>query len=184
MEDFLLLEEIEGAFGTSEQKIEAIEASEWALEEPSLSALSSRLARQQKMLTSPLSLWRVQVASKEGAEAFKTLMQASPEIAMTIPLLVAFQGIGGEGWKALAEGVRLHPGFLLREFTVPKDDLDEARREDIRVRWDALETGGEAFVELDPRVFQWVEKTEGEEGWTTMVELIHMSKEELAAELD
>ena len=35
-----------------------------------------------------------------------------------------------EGWKALAEGVRLHPGVLLDGFHVLKDGLDEAN-----VKW-------------------------------------------------
>ena len=142
LEDFLLLEAVEGAFGTSEQKAIS-SAGGWSfafpLEEPTLSALSSRLARQQDKLTF-LSFACAVVRSKESAEAFKTLMQGSLEA--TGGTIHVLKRIGGEGWKALAEGVRLHPGLLLSCVTVLKDDLDEASQEDIKVMWDALETDG------------------------------------------
>ena len=141
LSDFLLLEEIEGAFGTTEQEVEEV----WVggvigdvLEEPCLSALSSRLSRQQKKLTS-IYFDCVELESKKGAAAFKTLMEVSPEITLTGVGIRVSEAIGVEGWKALAEGVRLHPGLLLGYFSVLKDGLDEARKEDIRVMWDALD---------------------------------------------
>ena len=84
LEGFLLLEAVEGAFGTSEQKLEGISLGFRGLAEPSLSVLSSRVARQEKKLTSPLRL-TVHLESKKSAEALKTLMQASPEATVTIP---------------------------------------------------------------------------------------------------
>ena len=47
----------------------------------------------------------------------------------------------------LAEGVRLHPGLGLDLVTVLKDDLDEARKEDIRVIWDAFKDHARAAEE-------------------------------------
>ena len=188
-EEFLLLEEIEGAFGTSEQKAEVISSSGfWGPAELSLlSALSSRVARQEKKLTS-LSLGYVFLESKEGVEALKTLMQDSSEAAVrTIHVRTP---IGGEGWKAIAEGVRLHPGLRLNCVTVLKDDLDEASQEDIRVMWDALETDGRFVVVLGDfelsSNFERVSKggTKGEAGWTRLTEIKEMSKEEWAAELE
>ena len=185
-EEFLLLEEIEGAFGTSEQKAEVM--SSWGPAELSLlSALSSRVARQEKKLTS-LSLGYVFLESKEGVEALKTLMQDSSEAAVrTIHVRTP---IGGEGWKAIAEGVRLHPGLRLNCVTVLKDDLDEASQEDIRVMWDALETDGRFVVVLGDfelsSNFERVSKggTKGEAGWTRLTEIKEMDKEEWAAELE
>ena len=152
----------------------------WILEEPTLSALISRLARQQEKVTR-LNFGWVKVSSKESAEAFKTLMEASSEVAIEgMELLGA---IGGEGWKVLAEGVRLHPGLHLDGVNVEKDDLDEASQEDIRVLWDALKTGSE-FSVLDPSLIVIVSKEEGEDGWTRLTQIIEMSKEDWAAQVD
>ena len=187
LSDFLLLEEIEGAFGTTEQEVEEV----WVggvigdvLEEPFLSALSSRLSRQQKKLTS-IYFDCVELESKKSAAAFKTLMEASPEITLTGVGIRVPEAIGVEGWKALAEGVRLHPGLLLGYFSVLKDGLDEARKEDIRVVWDALETG-RVWVDLDPEKDEEeeIEKTEGEAGWSRLVQIMEMSKDEWAAQFE
>ena len=188
--DFLLLEAVEGAFGTSEQK--AISSADFGgLREPALSALSSRLARQQEKLP---RLWFVclQVDTKESAEAFKTLMEASSEVTMHEEDcgIKVLRAIGGEGWKALAEGVRLHPGVRPTYVTILKDDLDEASKEDIRVIWDALETYGfGSFRVVDPSQEdgQTVRKEEdfpgeGDDGgWTKLTEMMETSKEEWIA---
>ena len=75
----------------------------------------------------------------------------------------------------LAEGVRLHPGLHLEYVDVLKDDLDEASQEDIRVIWDALQTDGQ-FSVGDLAVW----KEGGEDGWTSLTEVMEMSKEEWA----
>ena len=108
LEDYLLLEALEGALGTSEQK--AISSTGCFLAGPSLSALSSRLARQQEKLTL-LGFGHVSVRSLESAQAFKTLMQASSEVVTGRPYSNQYargkldvQGeIGGKGWNELAE---------------------------------------------------------------------------------
>ena len=188
--NFLLLEAVEGAFGTSEQK--AISATGFfQLREPAMSTLSSRLARQQEKLT---RLWFLflRVSRKESAEAFKTLMEASSEVTTGGGIVLG--AIGGEGWKALAEGVRLHPLRLRPAYvTVLKDDLDEASKEDIRVIWDALETYGfGSFRVVDPSQEdgQTVRKEEdfpgeGDDGgWTKLTEMMETSKEEWIAQVE
>ena len=80
-----------------------------------------------------------------------------------------------EDWKGLIEGVRLHPGLHPAYVTVLKDDLDEASQEDIRVIWDALQTDGQ-FSVGDLAVW----KEGGEDGWTSLTEVMEMSKEEWA----
>ena len=189
--EFLLLEIVEGAFGTVEQKVEAISMPVGALGEPRLSALSSRLFRQQKKLTSLGFTRRINIESKDSAEAFKTLMQASSEITPGIgrcrPLIVwVDEPIGGEGWKVLAEGVKLYPSLPLKFFAVQKDDLDEASQEDIRVMWDAVEPSGGVSVGRDPEGddYEWVDKNEGEGGWTRLAQIMEMSKEEWAAQFE
>ena len=79
----------------------------------------------------------------------------------------------------LAEGVGLHPDLLLDEFTLLKDDLEEASQEDIRVIWDALTLSGKVKVKLDPECPSGrVKKTEGEAGWSKLVQIAEMSKGE------
>ena len=172
--DFLLLEAVEGAFGTTEQKLEAI-SSYYGMYEPKLSALASRLARQQEKLTF-LNLYVFDLESKESAEAFKTLMQASSKISITE---IAAKTIGSEGWKVVAEALRLHPGVVIEYVAALKDDLDEASHEDIRVIWDAIETDGMFVVEEEEVV-----KTEGGGGWTRLTKIMEMSKQEWVAQLE
>ena len=179
---FLLLEAVEAAFGSSEQKLEAI--SQHMMFEPILSALASRLARQQEKLTF-LNLPNVDLESKESAEAFKTLMSASSKISIT--QIVAT--IGGEGWKVVAEGVRLHPGLVRKCVAALKCDLGEASHEDIRVIWDAIETDGMFVVarleEVHPdHDAEEVVKTEGGGGWTRLTKIMEMSKQEWVAQLE
>ena len=182
LSDFLLLEEVEGAFGTTEQTLGAISSLDQTLEEPSLSALSSRLSRQQQKLTS-LAFHRVVLESQESAGAFKTLMQASQEITVRAGTINVAKQIGGEGWKMLAEGVRLQPDLLLDKFTLLKDDLDEAGNEDIRVIWDSLTLSGEVKVKLAPKhPSEKVKKTDGEVGWSRLVQRREMSKGEWATQ--
>ena len=60
-----------------------------------------------------------------------------------------------------------------------KDGLDEARKEDIRVVWDALETG-RVWVDLDHEKDEEeeIEKTEGEAGWNRLVQYLDKSEDE------
>ena len=114
-------------------------------------------------------------------------MQGSLEA--TVIAISVLRPIGGEGWKVLAEEVRLHHGLLLWCVSVMKDDLDEATQEDIRVMWDALETYGWFHVMLIEGD-GWsnnenVQKGEanGEARWTRLTEIKEMGKEKWAAEL-
>ena len=183
--DFLLLEAVEGAFGTSEQKLEAISSGRIGLIEPYLPALTSRLARQQEKLTL-LTFASAYVRSKNSAEAFKTLLEASSQVTAKkyYGRISVLGPIGGDGWRVLAEGMRLHPGLLLKYVFVTKDALDEASKEDMRVLWDALKTDGElevGLLEEDDtvrRTGEIVSKEEGEDDWTRLTEIMEMNKEE------
>ena len=71
---FLLLEEAESSFGTSSQSIEVIE--EGTLDEPHLSALSSRMMRQENPVAS-INIWIVRLGEGlQSAQAFSILLQA------------------------------------------------------------------------------------------------------------
>ena len=77
-EDFQLLEKIEGALGTAEQTVKAVNVG-W-MEEPAL--------------------------SMEGAEAWKTIMEACEEYK-PIGCVQVLRGVGIEGWEALAKFLQL-----------------------------------------------------------------------------
>ena len=73
--------------------------------------------------------------------------------------------------------------MLLDKFTLLKDDLDEAGKEDIRVIWDSLTLSGEVKVKLAPKhPSEKVKKTDGEVGWSRLVQIREMSKGEWAAQ--
>ena len=187
LSDFLLLEEVEGAFGTTEQNVEellslAMEHGGAFLELAILSALCSRLSRQQKRLTY-VHFSSVVLESKESAKALKTILQACNQDAIRLPGTITVpKPIGGEGWKMLAEGLSLHPGLGLNKVTVLKEDLEEANKEDIRVIWDALLLSGVVSVELDPGNHGREKVTKTEVGWTKLTQIKEMNTDEWAAQ--
>ena len=63
-EDFQLLEKIEGALGTAEQTVRAVNVN-WK-EEPPLTLLSARLSRQQEKVA-VISAYRIQISSCKQA---------------------------------------------------------------------------------------------------------------------
>ena len=76
VDGFLLLEKVEAAFGTTEQTVRSIGF--WLfVNGPLLSALASRLSRQQQKLTT-FYIGTIGLSSNEEAEDFKILMQACP----------------------------------------------------------------------------------------------------------
>ena len=73
---FLLLEEVEGTFDTALQNVLTVHT--WDLEEPRLSALASRISRQQKNVA-PFKVWSIKLQTEKSAEAFKTFMKICPK---------------------------------------------------------------------------------------------------------
>ena len=72
---FLLLEDVEAAFGTTVQLIESLSAG--SLGEPILSAAGSRMSRQQKPMTSISVLDKICLENNQSALSLDTLLQAS-----------------------------------------------------------------------------------------------------------
>ena len=66
---FLLLEEVEGTFDTALQNVLTVHT--WDLEEPSLSALASKITRQQKNVAA-FKVCSIKLQTEKSAEAFKT----------------------------------------------------------------------------------------------------------------
>ena len=142
---FLLLENVEAAFGTTELTVEAISLDVIFFDGDLLSALASRLSRQQQKLTS-VHIGELEVPSKKAAEDFKILMQACSPRDIQVSTLEVDLGTE-EGWMLLAEGLQSHPGLLEAAFT-RKEPLESGRKEDLRVLWDALKPDG--CLEVEP----------------------------------
>ena len=127
---FLLLEEAESSFGTSIQNIEVIRAA--TLDEPHLSALSSRVVRQENPVAS-IYISKVRLGGGfQSAQAFSILLQAD---RVSVVRLEVSEAIGEEGWRILAKAIR--PG-IPRGINVTKDGLAQGKRDDIKHLFDAV----------------------------------------------
>ena len=129
---FLLLEEAESSFGTSIQSIEEIEVFFGVtLEEPHLSALSSRMMRQENPVASIL-IDKVRLSEGlQSTQAFSNLLQAD---RVHIGILEVSEVIGEEGWRILAKAIR--PGILVN-ICDTRDGLAQGGREDLKDLFDA-----------------------------------------------
>ena len=131
---FLLLEEAESSFGTSIQSIEKIDAwYEATSDEPALSALSSRIVRQENPVASINIIRIILGGGLQSAQAFSILLQAD---RVDVTWLEVFEAIEEEGWRILAKAIR--PGSV-RSIWVTKDGLAQGKREPIK---DLFDTGG------------------------------------------
>ena len=138
---FLLLEEVEGAFGTAEQSIESILAYDTypknknmmvpAFPEPFLLATSSRMSRQKEVVDCVCINGEIWIQNEVSAQAFTTLLQAQ-DVKLKFANLKVGGAVGEEGWKEVAS--TLH-GRARQYSTVSisKEALAAGRREDIEV---------------------------------------------------
>ena len=188
LSDFLLLEKVEGAFGTTEQTVQAVatlangQNVAWTDDmvvnnDNFLSALSSRLSRQVENKFSFFA-FGLQISSREGAEAFKNIMQHSLAEVEINNFMVGWL-LGQEGWEAVAEGFALRPGAI-NSLTTTKDGLEGGRKEDMRKIWDALPLDGHFCID-DETSDEFFDKQNGEVAWTRLEQMIAMSREEWIA---
>jgi len=183
LEGFLLLEEAESSFGTSIQSIEKIEAwYEVTLDEPHLSALSSRIMRQENPVAS-INIFEVRLGGGlQSAQAFSILLQAD---RVDVYWLDVSEAIGEEGWRILAKAIRPR---ILRGIYVTKDGLAQGKRDDIKHLFDA----GCMF-----RIFKTLEDLQaGNEeqaslffdqefnNWSQLERVLDMSEQEFSEEID
>ena len=183
IEAFLMLEELEGSFGTAEQSVGSIK--KFILNEPLLSALSSRVARQREMLTSVDSnhvfCWNGAAIS---IEAFTTLLHAEKVDVKNLDIGGA---IGRDGWHALARSLKGKPNVRLGSVYILKQDLSEVRREDIKDIWDV--TGAIKVFNTENGVLSTNKKTllvahstfDWEGAWTRLEQVSNMTEDEFNA---
>ena len=179
LEGFLLLEEAESSFGTSIQSIEKIAVG--TLDEPHLSALSSRMMRQENPVAS-IEIDEIRLGGGlQSAQAFSILLQAD---RVYVSCLVVFEAIGEEGWRILAEAIR--PG-ILDNIRVTRDGLAQGKRDDIKHLFDAVRWF---------RIFKTLEDLQADnceaslfidqekDNWSRMERVLDMSEQEFSEEVE
>ena len=172
---FLLLEEVEGAFGTTEQSLEMVAGH--LLTGPSMSAISARISRQTgSMPSAAISLSTIEIQSRREAESFKTLMQVKPQLLRHLELDVS-GAIGRKGWRALTKAIQFQPNLAMR-VVVPKSVLAGGRTEDLRDFWDAMGPDVQLAIQLSDNrsVFEYIEKQNGENGWMRLEHILEATK--------
>ena len=159
---FLLLEEVEGAFGSTIQHVVSFTADGFrggCIDQLMLRALANRVSRQQKPMTMLTQCKEVQLTSKESAEALLTLASAGV-LGRGFDIMEISWPIEAAGWSALAKAITLVPEFL-RVITVNSVHfMTDGKREDIRRIWENLTGDGMAVLVMDP--FNVFEASEGE----------------------
>ena len=128
---FLLLEKVEGALGSAEQEVEKVFV--FSLEQPWLSALSSRVSRQQRELMK-IKANRFICTDTGHVDALLSL-QGNCQKLTIFGVEVLGDISPAEGWTKMARAcVHLEAG----QFYASRDDMILVKREDLRTIWDAL----------------------------------------------
>ena len=144
-----LLEDCEGAIGSTEQCIRKIKFEfrfARRLDLDLLLALVSRVTRQ-LMTVGALGLYSAgfglvprgntewKVSSKDHAVAFNALLQRCDRL-LNVGTVHVYGELEMEGWEALAKALQKHPCHA--DVISPKECMLQARREDLRTIWDAM----------------------------------------------
>ena len=178
---FVLLEEAEGAFSSTEQGVKEIVMHN--LKGPFLTALGSRLLRQEMKIR--VEAQEVECRDISHARSFHTLMQKC-QFFLPYSVKVRVLGrIGAEGWFQLAEAFKqfgVDSGFVIRTL---QHVLQEARLEDLRSIWDlslgsswhviSRRTGPILIVKEEGRL---VTEEEREDNWAKLEKLWMPSQDE------
>ena len=178
---FLLLEEVEGAFGTTEQSLRSIECGFAGGD--MLSAISSRISRQKKEILTSIHLAYVEIKDKSSLEDFITLVKT--QVFSVGDLDVRRAEFGGEDWQALAAELRGKTGMFDQVF-ISRLVLKEAGDiKDIKDIWDATSYGflvnnsDNSYAhtqDVDKPKYNW------EQAWTKLKQIADMTEDEFAAD--
>ena len=184
---FLLLEEVESAFGTSEQSIKSIPAGN--LYGPLLAAVVSRMSRQKEEVVS-VHVHTIFIKSKGDAHAFATLLQAQ---AASTRILQVIGSIGEDGWRVLARALQLKPNMVVEVcVSTSRQGFAEAGKENIKEIWDAM--GIEAgFIVSNTKVDHCLDvlsvlpedyEYDWARAWTRLEQILDMTEEEFYGEIE
>ena len=166
--------------GSSEQKIESIGGVDgWlSIEEPWLSALNSRLLRQEGVIKIKTKILKFSCSNLNHAVALHNLVRSSERFLTDFSSLVISGPIGWAGWAELAQASQLPQFSGFRQIIVRggRDLVLEGRREDVRALWDAT---GEWYVHglVRPITFD-KNPVYPEAGWNRLVQYLDKSEDE------
>ena len=178
---FLLLEEVEGAFGTTEQILGSIYGE--TLRGANLAALSSRISRQQQKVNL-IHIHNIEILNDRCVRAFETIMQVQPSLSRPIGLWVVGH-IGRGGWEVIAKVLRLQPDVVVKVVAL-KEDLGEARKDDIKDIWDSVGRGGFRIdLNEDGDFHECVGKQNNQDkAWKRVEHILDITDDEWFAELE
>ena len=150
---FLLLEAVEGSVGSALQEIVSIVSTPnepGFLEEPLLSALASRVSRQEQKIERVRTGW-VRITSEESAQALLTLVEnTDTDPGFTQPrrgaawhllgiwMMKTSGNIEADGWAMIARALTLIP-FRVYSMIASKELVREGRIEDLETIWNVLD---------------------------------------------
>ena len=126
---YLLLEEVEDAFGSMEHKIEGLVVD--FLEEPWLTSLSHR----QEEAMGQFDTYTVRCDSRESTKVIASLIQRCPNLNLRV--LKIRGDIEAKGWRELAKALRASPK-VVRHIDTNKRFAFVGGREDLRGIWESL----------------------------------------------
>ena len=182
---FLLLEEVEGALGSTKQKVEKVDIAD--IHDTWIKALNSRVSRQGAVVKN------VKVGSFyfETAEMLEELLDYMKNCKFVINLDKIIcspsydDNIGEEGWATMA---RILPSLnvRVRSLRAPDEDLEDAP--DFRAIWEALgntATGGmlhivvkNPFLPEDDHMITWKTEEEKEKQWKRVTEILDLGEKQ------
>ena len=135
---YLLMEEIEDAFGSREHKIEGIVID--FLEEPWLTSLGL----QKEKPLSKFDTYRLRCENKKTAEIIASVIQGCPD--PHIHRLEVMEDISAVCWNRLAKALQAKPGVVTR-IQSSIASMHIGRREDLRDVWESL--GPDSLLEVN-----------------------------------
>ena len=128
---FLLLEEVEAAFGTTEQRLKSI-VSDFSSGDL-ISAISTRMSRQENEIVTSIHLMHAEIKDKSSVEAFIPLLQT--EVVSVRRLDLRRAEFAEEDWQALAGALRGKPK-VCDWVDFSRENLEEAG-DSMKDIWDA-----------------------------------------------
>ena len=178
---FLLLEEVEASVGSTLQEIVWVGSPRTVLgflQEPVLSALASRMSRQQQKMEKVEAGW-INITSEESARALLTLVQNTHTVGYAaeegavwnlrgVWRLKVSGKIEANGWAAIARAIALIPQCV-QSVIASKELMREGTRGDLRTVWESLSFRWDVG---DDEFYQKFFKSNGEGSWNALEQIL------------
>ena len=176
---FMLLEEIEGALGSTEQRVEKVVVKD--LKGPLMSAVTNRLSRQQALgqMTGIITI-NVFVCTAASLDDLLVLIMNCQNVNISGCLVIAEERTAAE-WAALGNALSKQ-NLQVADVTSSKGQMASAREEDLRAIWDAM--SGSWTMVFGELIIDQFQKGDGEEAWEFLKHCWRMTDGELAGVLE